>query len=81
MHNDLVHNMSMTKTGRKKFFLSLKCASYGNALDIVTGTVVMHVGCSVVASPLVPFMILLDESSIVSGVEYPIGTPGGNTRG
>lgn len=42
---------------------------------VLTGTVVMQVGLRMVASPLVPFMILLDVSSIVSGVEYPMGTP------
>lgn len=35
----------------------------------LTGTVVMQVGFRMVASPLVPFMILLDESNMVSGVE------------
>lgn len=35
----------------------------------------MTVGLNMEASPFVPFLILLDVSIIVNGVEYPIRTP------
>jgi hypothetical protein len=36
---------------------------------------VRHVGRRTDASPLVPFLILLELSIMVRGVEYPIETP------
>lgn len=42
---------------------------------LLTGTLVKTVGCKREASPLVPFLILLDESIMVSAPEYPMGTP------
>lgn len=36
---------------------------------VLTGTAVMQVGCSTLASPLVPFLILVEVSIIVVGVE------------
>jgi hypothetical protein len=42
---------------------------------VLTGTAVRHVGRRTDASPLVPFLILLELSIMVKGVEYPMETP------
>ena len=41
-------------------------------LSKIRGTHVMTVGRKTEASPFVPCLILLEESIIVSGVEYPV---------
>lgn len=70
-HLDLYWHAKSKRAFEKPPFLETLSYTPLYILSKIRGTDVITVGRSTDASPLVPCLILLEESIIVSGVEYP----------